>query len=228
MSPSSTAWKGWVAKADQIRIQIDLPGRAVPLSRRWIHPLLEVSRREIVAFLEETGQPYRLDATNEMLILPTTEEVILTADASGRVEIDIRVRVDVEQMDHRRAAEVLEVPLAKVFSVSTFYKAFSLEPQGDTIIKVCMGTACHVRGGDIILENFERKLGISEGETTEDREYSLERVACVGCCALAPVALVGETVLGNMAPSKVEGTILRLQIEKEKAEREKEHHELDP
>jgi NADH-quinone oxidoreductase subunit E len=77
-----------------------------------------------------------------------------------------------------------------------------------------------VRGGEIILENFERKLEIREGETTGDREFSIERVACVGCCALAPVALVGETLHGHMAPSKVEGLVLRVRLEKEKAERE--------
>jgi NADH-quinone oxidoreductase subunit E len=82
-----------------------------------------------------------------------------------------------------------------------------------------MGTACHVRGGEIILENFERKLEIAEGETTPDREFSIERVACVGCCALAPVALVGDTLHGHMAPSKVEGLVLRVRIEREKAQR---------
>jgi NADH-quinone oxidoreductase subunit E len=83
-----------------------------------------------------------------------------------------------------------------------------------------MGTACHVRGGEIILENFERKLEIREGETTADREFSIERVACVGCCALAPVALMGETLHGHMAPSKVEGLVLRVRVENEKVRRE--------
>ena len=87
------------------------------------------------------------------------------------------------------------------------------------------GTACHVKGGEIILENFERKLEIKEGETTEDREFSIERVACVGCCALAPVALVGEAVQGHMAPSKVEGLFIRIQVEKEMAERKKQKNE---
>jgi NADH-quinone oxidoreductase subunit E len=82
-----------------------------------------------------------------------------------------------------------------------------------------------VRGGDIILENFERKLQIKDGETTPDKEFSLERVACVGCCALAPVAIVEETVQGYMAPSKVEGLLLGFQIEKEKQEREKKRNE---
>lgn len=118
------------------------------------------------------------------------------------------------------AAGHLGIPISEVYGVATFYNQFRFTPPGRHPIKVCLGTACHVRGGDIILENFERRLDIAEGETTADREYSLERVACVGCCALAPVALVGETVHGRMAPSKTEGLVLRHQIEKEKAERE--------
>jgi len=116
-------------------------------------------------------------------------------------------------------ARHLNIQACEVYGVATFYNQFKFNPPGKHPIKVCLGTACHVKGGDIILENFERKLGIKEGETTEDREFSLERVACVGCCALAPVALVGETVQGNMAPSKVEGIILGFEIEKEKEAR---------
>ena len=114
------------------------------------------------------------------------------------------------------------IPPAEVYGVATFYNQFRFHPPGKHPVKVCLGTACHVKGGDIILENFERKLEISEGETTADEEFSIERVACVGCCALAPVALMGETVHGNMAPSKVEGLILRIEVEKERAKREKE------
>ena len=80
-------------------------------------------------------------------------------------------------------------------------------------------------GGDIVLENFARKLKIKEGETTPDREFSLERVVCIGCCALAPVSLVDETVHGHMAPSKVEGIILGFEIEKERKKREKRESE---
>ncbi len=116
----------------------------------------------------------------------------------------------------------LEVSASEVYGVATFYNQFRFHPPGKYPVKVCLGTACHVKAGDIILENFERKLEISEGETTPDREFSIEKVACVGCCALAPVAVIGETVHGHMAPSKVEGLILRIQIEKEIKEREKE------
>lgn len=114
----------------------------------------------------------------------------------------------------------LEINESEVYGVATFYNQFRFHPPGKHPVKVCLGTACHVRAGDIILENFERKLGIMEGETSADREFSIERVACVGCCALAPVAIIGETVHGHMAPSKVEGLITRIEIEKEIKERE--------
>jgi NADH-quinone oxidoreductase subunit E len=122
-------------------------------------------------------------------------------------------------------AHHLEISVSEVYGVATFYNQFRFNPPGRNPIKVCLGTACHVKAGDIILENFVRKLEISEGQTTEDREFSIERVACVGCCALAPVAIVGETVFGNMAPSKVEGLILRIRMEKEMRERENKENE---
>lgn len=125
----------------------------------------------------------------------------------------------------KMVAKHLNIPTCHVYGVATFYNQFRFHPPGRHPIKVCLGTACHVSGGDIILENFERKLGIRDGETTPDREFSIERVACVGCCALAPVAVVDETVQGHMAPSKVEGIILGYQIEKEKEEREKQRDE---
>lgn len=120
----------------------------------------------------------------------------------------------------RMVADHLGISPSEVYGVATFYNQFRFTPPGKHPIKVCLGTACHVRGGEIILENFERKLGIKEGETTSDREFSVERVACVGCCALAPVAVVDSVVQGHMAPSRVEGILLGYQIEKEKAQRE--------
>ena len=125
-------------------------------------------------------------------------------------------------------ADHLDISSSEVYGVATFYNQFRFNPPGKNPIKVCLGTACHVKGGDIILENFERKLEIKEGETTPDREFSVDRVACVGCCALAPVAVIGETVHGTMAPSKVEGLILGFQIEKEKQERGKKGNGSDP
>ena len=122
-------------------------------------------------------------------------------------------------------ADHLDISSSEVYGVATFYNQFRFNPPGKNPVKVCLGTACHVKGGDIILENFERKLEIKEGGTTPDREFSVDRVACVGCCALAPVVVLGETVHGHMQPSKVEGLVLRTRIEKEMQEREKQKNE---
>ena len=102
-----------------------------------------------------------------------------------------------------KVAEALDVPLAKVFSVSTFYKAFSLEPQGDTIIKVCTGTACHIRGAGQLVEELERNIGIGPDETTEDMKFTVKTVNCVGACAMAPVMIVGEKYHGAAKPARI-------------------------
>jgi len=102
-----------------------------------------------------------------------------------------------------KVADALDVPLAKVFSVSTFYKAFSLEPQGDTIVKVCLGTACHIRGAGQLVEELERQLGIGPDETTEDLKFTVKTVNCVGACAMAPLVIVGEKYFGTAKASKV-------------------------
>lgn len=97
----------------------------------------------------------------------------------------------------------------EVFGVASFYAQFYFTPRGKHTVKVCLGTSCHVRGGPRILEAVERGLGIETGETTEDCKFSLERVACFGCCALSPVMVVGGTVYSRMTPQKVK-EILRL------------------
>jgi NADH-quinone oxidoreductase subunit E len=102
-----------------------------------------------------------------------------------------------------KVAETLDVPLAKIFSVATFYKAFSLKPQGKTIVKVCMGTACHIRGAGQLVEEIQRLLAIGPDETTPDMGFTLKTVNCVGACAMAPVLIVGETYHGNAKPAKV-------------------------
>jgi NADH-quinone oxidoreductase subunit E len=101
----------------------------------------------------------------------------------------------------------MNVPLSRILSLATFFRAFSLKPKGKHPIHVCLGTACHVRGAQLILEKFERELGIKTGETTEDRLFSLDAVRCLGCCGLAPVVMVGEEVHGKVTQTKVPGII---------------------
>ena len=100
------------------------------------------------------------------------------------------------------AARALGVPLARVYGVATFYKAFSLTPRGDKIVRVCTGTACHIRGAPLILGELTTRLGLKPGGTTEDLKFSLEAVNCVGACALAPVVVVNETAHGNMTVTR--------------------------
>ncbi len=104
-------------------------------------------------------------------------------------------------------AEAVQIPEVDVYAVGTFYNQFRMNPPGKHQIKVCMGTACHMTGGQIIMDSFERRLEINEGETTADREFSLERVACVGCCALAPVVVVDEKVESKVRPTRVDGIL---------------------
>jgi NADH-quinone oxidoreductase subunit E len=102
-----------------------------------------------------------------------------------------------------RVAGRLGVPLSQVFNVATFYASFSLVERGKHIIKVCDGTACHLRGSTWIYDELCRKLGVKEGETTADKAFTLETVACLGACALAPVMSVGSKVYGHMSPDRI-------------------------
>lgn len=106
-----------------------------------------------------------------------------------------------------QVSKEMNVPLSRVLSLATFFRAFSLKPKGKHPIHVCLGTACHVRGAQLILEKFERELGIKSGETSEDLHFSLDAVRCLGCCGLAPVVQVGEEVHGKITPAKVAGLI---------------------
>jgi len=106
-----------------------------------------------------------------------------------------------------KIAEYLELPVSKIYGVATFYAQFRFEPLGDHMIRVCHGTACHVKGADKIGEAVENKLGIETGETTEDGQFTLERVACLGCCSLAPVMMVDDTAHGDLTREKAKDII---------------------
>lgn len=106
---------------------------------------------------------------------------------------------------------------AHVWGVATFYNIFRLKPLGKTHIKVCMGTACHLAGGKLVVEAAERELSIKVGETTEDLRFSLERVACVGCCMLAPVVVINERVYPRMSPLKFEEILIGYREDEEKS-----------
>jgi NADH:ubiquinone oxidoreductase subunit E len=114
----------------------------------------------------------------------------------------------------RIVSKTLDVPLIDIIGVATFYRAFSLEPRGKHLVTVCLGTACHVRGGPKILEEFERKLNIKAGETSQDGQFSLETVACLGCCAIGPVVVVDGDYHAQTTIRKV-GSILKKHAKKD-------------
>jgi len=95
------------------------------------------------------------------------------------------------------------VPISRAWSVATFYKSFSLEPKGEHEIRVCLGTACHLKGGERIAEGLEMELGVQRGETTDDLKFTLETVNCLGACALAPVVMVDDDYIGGARLSAV-------------------------
>ncbi len=110
----------------------------------------------------------------------------------------------------------LEIPMIDIISVASFYNAFSLTPRGKHIVTVCTGTACHVRGGPKILEEFERRLDIEAGCTTADKEFTLETVACLGCCAIGPVVVVDGDYHAQQTIGKV-GSVMKKYASKEKS-----------
>ena len=104
-------------------------------------------------------------------------------------------------------ASGLNLPLSRVFGVVTFYSFFTMTPRGKHTMRVCLGTACYVRGGKNIYDNVKKELKVEEGETTEDRLFTLETVRCVGACGLGPVIFVGDNVHGRLKPAKVKEVI---------------------
>jgi len=111
----------------------------------------------------------------------------------------------------KHIAQRLDIPLNRVYSVATFYRAFTLKPRGKYTISVCLGTACHVRGGKRVVEELERRLGIKAPDTTADLKYSLQTVNCLGACALGPVVVVNGEYHGQVTPKKVVGILKQYQ-----------------
>ena len=147
-------------------------------------PEQEAKLKEIIA--EHKGQP---DAM--MPVLQKAQEIY------GYLPIEVQTMV----------AEGLGVSLEQVYGVSTFYSWFTLEPKGEHLIRVCLGTACYVKGSADILAELERQLGIKAGHTTPDGKFTLEATRCLGCCGLAPVMTIDDDVFGRLIPADVKGIL---------------------
>lgn len=113
-----------------------------------------------------------------------------------------------------KLAEYIGISPSEIYGVASFYTQFKFNPPGKHIIQVCQGTACHVRGSKMLIDVIKEELGIEPGQTTADGEYTLERVACIGCCALAPAVVIDGNVYAQVTPAKVRELIGKKKVEK--------------
>lgn len=110
---------------------------------------------------------------------------------------------DVQQL----IADEMDIPMTDIYGVATFYSQFALEPKGENVIGVCLGTACYVKNSQNVLDELTKILGVAPGKTTPDGKFTLEATRCLGCCGLAPVMMIGDQVYGRLVPSEVKGII---------------------
>ena len=169
----------------------------------------EKTTEEQEQIIQETGQILRRFTKKRENLIPILQKV------QGRLGYLPR-----EAMTG--IAAHLKIPAIDVYGVVTFYNRFRLNPPGRHAIKVCLGTACHMKGSYITLDAWKRRLGINPRETTADREFDLDTVACVGCCTMAPVTVVDDRPEGRVEPTRVDGILLAFEHErgegKEKSE----------
>jgi NADH-quinone oxidoreductase subunit E len=165
----------------------------------------ETDQKKIVEekdIIPETRQVLKRFGKKRMNLIPILQEV------QGRLGYLPR-----EAMTE--IAAQLDIPDIEVYGVVTFYNQFRLNPPGKHSIRVCLGTACHMKGGYITLDAWKRRLDINPGETTTDREFDLDTVACVGCCTMAPVTVVDEKPEGKVEPTRVDGILLAFEQARE-------------
>jgi len=185
---------------------------------------MEITREEKEKYLSETEKVLESCGNHREKLIPVLQQL---QDKLGYLP----------GVAMEKVAGVMDIPAVDVFELATFYNQFRLHPPGEHEFKVCMGTACYMVGGETTMESFQRKLDIEEGETTPDRtcymvggettmesfqrkldieegettpdrKFSLERVACVGCCTLAPVVVVDDKIEGHVTPTRVDGILL--------------------
>ena len=148
---------------------------------------IEKMTPQLKAFIEE----WKTKPGNLIMVLHQVQQ------AYGYIPRNIAIEV----------SEMLEVPLAKVYGVVTFYNFFKTQKAGKYVIQVCLGTACYLRGGDDLIKEFERQLGVGLNATTSDGMFTVEAVRCLGCCGLAPVAVVNGNVHGKLTNADVAGIL---------------------
>lgn len=185
----------YISKHGPVAHAIDIIGRALEKERMEIEAREKARERKIRTF----DNPGSLAEIDSILSRHHYSDSMLIAYLQD-IQKDLRY---LPQDALRFVARRINVSLPRLYGIATFYKSFSFRPRGRHTVHVCLGTACHVRGGARLLESFERMLGIPTGETTYDDRFSLESVRCVGCCGLAPVFMVDGHFYGKMTQEKI-------------------------
>ena len=154
-------------------------------------------KKSDLSLLEKVFREFADDNHALVAILQRAQEIY------GHLPIDVIYRI----------AEKQGVSPAKVLGVATFYSQFRLKPIGKNLILLCKGTACHVNGADLIARALKEELGIADGETTGDGLFTLNEVACLGCCSLSPVMMINETTYGSLTPEKAKEIVRSIKAE---------------
>jgi len=160
--------------------------------------MAEMTEEKLAEFLEPLEEILLRYEKKERYLIPVLQEA---QEEYGYLPVEVMKEI----------ALGLNLSLSQVYGVVTFYSQFHQQPRGNNIIRVCMGTACHVRGGDAILKAIRDELGIDAGETTDDLEFTLESVACIGACGLAPVIMINDETHGRLTPEKIPEIIEKYQ-----------------
>ena len=148
---------------------------------------VEPKRTELLSFIEQQKK-------KKGPLMPVMQKA---QDIYGALTIDVQEFI----------ADELDIPMSDVYGVATFYSQFALEPKGEHVVSVCMGTACYVKNIEKVLDKLSEELGIKPGETTPDGKFTLEPTRCLGCCGLAPVIMIDDQVYGRLTPADVPGIV---------------------
>jgi NADH-quinone oxidoreductase E subunit len=175
------------------------------------------NHRRLAGLCSPTG------VTRMAIELAQVDQIITKYGADQRALISLLLDIQdqyyyLPQPALERVAEKVGVPPIQVYQVARFYKAFSLKPRGKHLLTVCVGTACHVRGGERLVDQLGRLLKVTPGETTEDKMFTLQTVNCLGCCALGPVMVVDGTYYGKMSATKIDKVLNKYRTGKEVAD----------
>ena len=172
--------------------------KAIAIKRKNVSPAWTVEESPVARLVTPQGLPKHDCAQDEQAAIHG-----IISQWNNDPDYVIEMMQDIQDRERHISKAAIDtlcletgVPRAQLYHIATFYKAFSLVPRGETVIQVCIGTTCHVKGAARIVDEFERQLGIARGETTKDGKFTLEEVACLGACSLAPVAKVGDEILG--------------------------------